>query len=249
MLHDGERELPAVGFGAVFTRPEFRGRGYASVMLAAELDRSRAEGYEIAYLFSDIRPQFYTPLGFRAFASNNFTLPVKALPTARMHPTPLRAGDWRGIMRCFDAGEAARDAGFLRTAPDWSWIRMRMRQGSELAAGSEYNLVLRRSRGISAYVLGARIPERDTYILDEYGFSGEASAESIPALLRAAAGDLRRVAGWMPPDEFRRLLPKGSSRKRTRSILMMAPLGARGAALIDRLAPHRGAFCWATEHI
>ncbi len=57
-LRDGPRHLDAIGFGAVFTPNEYRGRGYASVMLAMALDRARGDGYELAYLFSDIRPEF-----------------------------------------------------------------------------------------------------------------------------------------------------------------------------------------------
>ena len=65
-----------------------------------------------------------------------------------------------------------------------------------------------------------------------------------------AAGDLRRITGWVPPDELRHLLPRGTTRKRTRSVFMIAPLHAEGSELLDRaLARRNGAFCWATDHI
>jgi hypothetical protein len=68
--------------------------------------------------------------------------------------------------------------------------------------------------------------------------------------LRAAAGDLRRIEGWLPPARTRDLLPKGTTRKRKRSILMMAPLRPEARGLLDRiLADRNGDFCWATEHI
>lgn len=249
-VHDGTSRLPAIGFGAVFTKPEFRGRGYASIMLASELDRARAQGFELAYLFSDIRPQFYVPLGFRELPSRDLTLRADALPPARMHPTQVQSDDWAALRRCFEACESRREAGFARTAPVWGWIRMRARHGSENATGHGYNLVVRRKRGIRAYVLGARQPERDTYFVDEFGFADDASAALIPALLRAAAGDLRRIAGWVPPHEFRDLLPKARTHKRSRSILMLAPLRSAGERLVDRVATSKsGGFCWATDHI
>jgi GNAT superfamily N-acetyltransferase len=249
-VRDGERRLDAIGFGAVFTPAEYRGRGYASVMLAAELDRARDAGYEVAYLFSDIRPQFYTTFGFVELPSRNLTLRADALPAQRVRPAQLAPGDWNGVRRCFESCERVRSAGFVRTQSVWGWISMRIKHGSEHATGHEFNLVARRGRRIRAYVLGARVPERDTYAVDEYGYADDDSAALTPALLRAAAGDLRRITGWLPPACARDLLPKGRTRKRTRSLLMMAPVGPLGRELLDRiLADRSGDFCWATDHI
>jgi predicted N-acetyltransferase YhbS len=250
VIRDGERELQAIGFGAVYTPAEFRGRGYASFMLAAELDRARSAGCELAYLFSDIRPQFYTPFGFVELPSRDLTLRAAALPAQRVRPAQLAAGDWNGVRRCFASCERERCAGFARSQSVWGWITMRIKHGSEHSAGHAFNLVVRRGRGVRAYVLGARVPERDAYVVDEYGHAGEDSAALIPALLRAAAGDLRRIVGWLPPAGARDLMPKGTTRKRKRSILMMVPLRPDGRRVVDRLSAERGGdFCWATEHI
>lgn len=249
-LCDGSSTLNAVGIGAVYTPPDMRGRGYASVMLAAELDRSRNEGVDAAYLFSDIRPEFYAVLGFSTVASRDFTLRADALPAQRLRPSPLRDADWDAVRRCFEATETRRDAGFVRDRSAWSWIRMRMRHGSEVATGHTYNLVARRGRSISAYVLGTRAPERDAYILDEFGFADDAGAAAVPSLLRAAAGDLRRITGWVPPSALRAIIPRAPARKRERSILMIAPLLPAGRHLLETIATReRGNFCWPTEHI
>src|SRR5262245_41256463 len=53
------------GVGAVFTRPEERGRGYARTIIERLIDHSRGEGALIAGLFSEIGEQFYERLGFR----------------------------------------------------------------------------------------------------------------------------------------------------------------------------------------
>lgn len=248
-LYDGTHKLPAIGFGAVYTPVEYRGRGYASIMLAAELDRARQAGCELAYLFSDIRPQFYAALGFATLPSSNFSLRADALPAQRVLPARLQETDWDGVRRCFDYAQRRPGYGFLRDRGAWSWIRMRIAHGSEAAAGHIHNLVVRRGRAVRAYVLGTRIPERDAYVLDEFGFADEAAAAIVPALVRAAAGDLRRVTGWVPPQAFRRLLPRGTVRKRERSVLMIAPLRAAGRAMLERALAERGNFCWATEHI
>ena len=153
------------------------------------------------------------------------------------------------MRRCFEAGERRRDAAMTRGSAVWGWIALRTRHGSEHSIGRVCNLVLRTSRGVRAYVLGARVPERDAYALDEFGFANEAAMAQIPALLRAAAGDLRRIAGWVPPGDLRALLPPASTRSRTRSILMGAPLSASGRALLAAASAQKGDFCWATDHI
>src|SRR5215470_4781073 len=54
------------GFGAVFTRPEQRGRGYARLIIEQLIDDSaRHDGAAMAGLFSEIGEAFYQSLGFR----------------------------------------------------------------------------------------------------------------------------------------------------------------------------------------
>ncbi|MBV8531584.1 MAG: GNAT family N-acetyltransferase [Candidatus Eremiobacteraeota bacterium] len=243
-LHEGSRRLRAIGIGAVFTPPEHRGRGYASVMLAMALDAARAQGYALAFLFSDIAPQFYAALGFQALPSRSFSLRAEELPSARLRLARVTDDDWRVIRRCFDFGEQRRIVGFLRSAFLWEWIRTRIRQDA-----AHTNLVVRQGKGVSAYVLGARVPERDAYVVDEFGFAGDDAAATIPVLLRAAAGDLRRVIGWLPVDFARKLLPKPTIRRRKRAIFMAAPLHPEGGRVLRAISSPSEDFCWATDHI
>ncbi|MGA8534984.1 MAG: GNAT family N-acetyltransferase [Candidatus Tumulicola sp.] len=248
--HLGTQRLRAFGIGAVFTPPEHRGRGYAGVMLAMALDRARADGYDAAFLFSDIRPQFYELLGFVELPSREISLRADALPSARLAPEFPNERDWNALQRCYQLGERARSAGFVRTPLIWDYVRMRMRQNTEPGEGRETNLVLRHGRGVSAYVLGSRVPERDTYVVNELGFAGASAAGAIPALLRAAAGDLRRIVGWLPPSGARDTLPKGSPRKRRTAIFMAAPLSSRGNRLVRAFAASDSADpCWHADHI
>lgn len=249
-MHSGTERLRAVGIGAVFTPEEYRGRGYASVLLASALDDAKTRGCDLTYLFSDIRPQFYAALGFRELPSRAFALAADKLPPKRLALARTSDDDWGAIQRIFERGELRREAGLLRSASVWEWIRMRARHGSEHGQGRETNLVARRSSRIVAYAFGVRVPERDTYFVDEFGVAGEAGADALPPLLRAAAGDLRRVAGWLPPSEYRALLPKIAIRKRKRAIFMIAPLTSRGERLLQTIAGDTtGDFAWPTDHI
>lgn len=249
-VRDGSRRLRAVGYGAVFTPVEYRGRGYATFMLAMALDEARKARWDLAFLFSDIRPQFYAALGFRELPSRRFLLRADALPATRLPLARLGDGDWDGVRHVFELAERPRRSGFLRSSTTWDWIRTRARHGSEHPMGLETNLFVRRGRGPAAYVLGARDPRRDIYVLEEFGFADDAAAAAIPALLRAAAGDLRRIGGWLPPSGARGLLPRLNARKRTRSILMMRALHPEGERLLSAAsAKSSGDFCWATDHI
>lgn len=249
-LHFGERKLTAVGIGAVFTPPQRRGGGYATAMLAMVLDAARAAGHDAAYLFSDIHPAFYAQLGFVELPSRSISLRADSLSAARAPVSPIAASDAAAVRRCFERTEALRPWGFVRAPVVWDWIALRNRQGSEHPSGAFVQLGIRRGKSIIAYVMGVRDPQRDAFVLDEFGFADLEGRGRIPALIRSAAGDLRRITGWLPPEGVRDLLPRGSVRRRTGAIFMMAPLSSAGKKLAERAsAPSAGDGVWATDHI
>lgn len=248
-MHDGRAKLRALGIGAVFTPEKFRGRGYATAMLGTALDRARGDGYDLAYLFSDIGPQFYTEVGFVILPSRQFTLRADGLPSKRLTVAQLRESDWNAVRRCYELS-ARSHLRFERTPLVWEWIRLRMRQKTEHGTGQTFNLTIRHGRGIGAYVFGVRIPERDTYFVDEFGFADETAALAIPALLRAAAGDLGRISGWLPPAGAREFLPKSSVRSRREPVLMALPLSQPGASVMKKLTERQAPdCCWGTDHV
>ena len=219
-------------------------------MIAMALDRARTDGYDVAYLFSDIAPRFYAQLGFRELPSRQIVLRADALPADRLPMARLR--------RAIGAACAAASISASAIAPRDSCARPWSGSGSACACATARSAGPGKRRiwwyagdaASRAYVLGVRDAERDTYALAEFGFADATAALAIPALLRAAAGDLRRVAGWLPPNGARELLPRGSVRKRKSSVLMAAPLTAAGTRLIkSALAPRSADFCWTTDHI
>jgi hypothetical protein len=70
----------------------------------------------------------------------------------------------------------------------------------------------------------------DTFVVDDFAFDGEPGRAIIPALLRAGAGDLRRVGGWLPTPPGRDVLPRASVRARKNAVFMVAPLSPLGRA-------------------
>ena len=247
----GDRMLRAIGIGAVFTREDCRGRGLATTLIAALLDAERDAGTDVVFLFSDIRPHFYEELGFVTLPSRTFTMRADSLPFERIRPAAVKDADWPEIARCFRALDAQRTIALRRTPLIWelmrSWFRITPR------AGGSANLVIHSGKRVLAYCLGRRDVASDSYIVDEFSFAGRQHAHLIAPLLRAAAGDLRKITGWLPPAPARDVLPIKAARSRRHAILMAAPLSsfarARFRSEIDKVARASGDLVWHTDHI
>jgi len=83
------------GFGAVFTRTEERGRGYAKVIIEQLIDRAREEGAAVAGLFSEIGERLYRRLGFVRVPMDEVDVEVE-----RKHGAPamlVRSGEERDL--------------------------------------------------------------------------------------------------------------------------------------------------------
>jgi len=247
----GDRVMRATGIGAVFTPEPHRGRGYATAFLGAMLDVERATGTDIVFLFSDIHPAFYEKLGFVRLPSRAIVLRADALPHERIVARTLGDADWPAIERCFAAHEALRPMALTRPPLVWEWIRLRVRGRDGNAPNVRLGIM--RGRRLVAYVRGRRFPDTDSFALDECAYADADAAAQIPALLRNAAGDLRRITGWLPPAPIRDLLPRGAVRARTSAIAMMLPLStaARTAwrAQATRIGGAAADVAWSADHV
>ncbi len=251
-LRYGERTLRATGIGAVYTPERARGRGFASVMLGAVLDAERAAGRDLAFLYSDIHPAFYERLGFVALPSRLITLRANLLDGSPAGAIPLEDRDRAALRQCFAAHESARPWSLHRTPLVWDWM-MRRWDAPGNDASQPVRLVVKRGRAVIAYAMGRRVLRADTFVVDECAFDGEAGRAVLPALLRAGAGDFRRVGGWLPPEPVRSLLPRGSVRRRKDAILMIVPISAAAKAWWTDVAAEtlggRGDPTWSNDHI
>jgi len=250
VLRCGARTYRAAGIGAVFTPDALRGRGYATALLGAILDAERNGGTDLAYLFSDIHPAFYERLGFVSLPSRSIALRADLLNAGRVEVAVLGDRDQPAMRRVFAALDARRPFAFVRTPLDWEW--QRLRAASREHSGGTVRLGVRRGRSLAAYVSGRRIPASDAVVVDEFAFARDEDRPLIASLLRAAAGDLRTVRGWLPPAVARDGIPRGAVRPRTDAIAMAIPLSAAfRAALHDRGTPERERAdpCWSSDHI
>jgi GNAT superfamily N-acetyltransferase len=248
----GDRIMRACGIGAVFTDPDMRGRGFSSVMIGEHLDRERAAGADLAYLYSDIHPAFYERLGFIALPSRSFTINSALLDGSAAGASVLEESDWAGVRRCFEQLDSERAWSMRRTPLVWNWMKFRWNAPSP-GLIQPVQLVIRRGRSIVAYAIGRRDPRSDTFIADDFSFSGEEGRAALPRLFRAAAGDLGRIGGWLPPSGARDALPRGSVRRRKSAIMMVVPLSRLARtwwqAVRDDVASSRSDPAWSADHI
>jgi GNAT superfamily N-acetyltransferase len=251
VLRCGERRFRAAGIGAVFTPPALRRRGYATALLGALLDAERAAGTALAYLFSDIGTAFYEHLGFVALPSRAFTLRADTLTGPRVAVESLDDETTSAPRRVIDALDAQRSFAFVRTPLDWAWLRLRATSREHL--GQPVRLGVRRGRTLLAYVVGRRVPAADAFVLDEAAYARPDDAAALGALLRAAAGDLRKITGWLPPSPLRAALPRAAVRARRDGITMVAPLAPafRSAwrTALPRLLADAGDPVWNGDHV
>lgn len=183
--------LPAMGIAAVFVPESRRGQGLGRRLMQALLDDARRRGCAAAFLFSDIGPAYYEPIGFQAYPALDWTAPAAALPERsplairRARPEDMaRMGAWlRGT-----SGPDALCA--TRTSRWWEYFRW-WRDALEdyiLYDGSHevgYCNVAARSDALRVYEWAAPAIE----------------AERVWATVRARAADVgaSRVAGWLHP--------------------------------------------------
>lgn len=244
----GDRDYRAAGIGAVFTPEPLRGRGYATAFLGAFLDAERAAGTDFAYLFSDIHPAFYERIGFVKLPSRNISLRADTLPSRRIPVRVLDDADRASIERCFSALDGTRAFALTRPPLVWEWIRER--RG---ASSATIQLGIMRGRRLAAYVTGRRFPLADSFALDEFAYIDDDAGDMIPALVRNAAGDLRKISGWLPPLPARSVLPRGAARQRSTGIAMVLPLSPGARASLDRcldeIRSGTADPCWNADHV
>jgi len=80
------RNYKFAGFGAIYTRKDLRGLGYATELIKQSLDRAWYDGCHGAILFSDIGTSYYARIGFFDCNNEKFIIQLNdAQPGSEMH--------------------------------------------------------------------------------------------------------------------------------------------------------------------
>jgi GNAT superfamily N-acetyltransferase len=240
------------GVGAVFTRPDERGRGYASLLIERLLELSRREGATVAGLFSEIGDRFYERLGFKTVPLDEVDVQVE-----RRNGAPamlVRSGEHRDL-RALASMHATRSAGVyfvLRRDPsliEYALTKKRLLaglgQGTARAQRQTEFFVAEEGASAAAYVVLTVSPAGWT--LEEAGDRDPAGAR-LGAILqvllaREPSHAAPLIRAWWPPAMPVPPQLHLENRVPARDIFMLRPIG-------DVRVPSRAeeVFYWRSDY-
>jgi len=226
------------GLGAVFTRPEERGRGYAGHIIELLIERCRGEGATVAGLFSEIGEALYKRIGFVTVPLDEVDVHVE-----RKDGSPamlVRAGDVRDIPALAAMHDTRADGVRfgLRRAPsliEYSLTKKRLLAGIGQGAGPRAErqvefFVAEEGASAVAYVVLTVSP--GGWTLEEAGDRDPAGARLGAILQVLLAREPSRptplIRAWWPPAMAVPPQIRLVNRVPSRDIFMLRPIGPVG---------------------
>ena len=228
------RAIPALGIGAVYTREDARGRGFASRLLREALRDARARGARAAWLHAEIDPGFYARLGFVGLPAFAWTAPAAELPASgALSIRPAAPGDIERMLAWHDEGFGGRPwLRPVRSPAMWRFFTFRNQVSACILSDAGHDV---------GYLASSSDSTTGKLWVDEWSAPG-IPLDRIRATLRAVSerDGLAVVTGWLRPDHAG---PPFEPSPRPAGIPMIAPLEANWtAASIDPERAHFGSF-------
>lgn len=199
-----------VGLGAVFTQPEHRGRGTARELIDRLLEKTTADGADLALLFSEIGADYYERLGFTTIPTNLHTLRVTESDRHGAPATLVRSGDDRDLAAIAALGATRAPEYRFHLTRDRDLIHYAIAKKRLLAglgpsgARQVEFFVAEEGATAVAYVLLTLKRDRSTseWTLEEYGDrdpSGARVGAILQALIARDPAEARRpLRTWLP---------------------------------------------------
>lgn len=218
----GGQPSDATGIAAVFVRPDLRGLGWGSGLIAGILAESEQMGAGCALLFSDIGRRYYERMGFAAAPALDWTAGVSDVP--HRHELSLRQAapaDIAQMIQVFNKRAERSVLSPVRTTSWWRHYRWWRRAAPDL--------VLCDSGGDVGYATVR--PDGETLRVFEWVAPG-VEPDRVWATLRAEAirRGCERLGGWLQPD---RRQPWMSVVERAEGIPMVARTDGRAVQIPD----------------
>jgi GNAT superfamily N-acetyltransferase len=240
----------ATVLGAVFTPRLRRGRGHASKMLSAVLDRARLRGDPLLLLFSDIGTLFYERLGFHPLPATEQwgRIPRAAgSPAAGWEIRETSEADHDAIRRAHHASCLRRPLAVIRDEQHWEFLRARTKSFFSRLGDPELrprSLVVSRHGRFTGYLV--TVEGRGEWSVREVG-AVKGDPGTMAEVFRVGAHEARsaglgRFCGWLPPEMVPRLGEwKIDSQPRRRAVPMALPLDP-ALDTAPLASPRRGFF-------
>lgn len=203
----------ATVLAAVYTPRGLRGRGHATAMLKAVLEKDRRCGVRAAMLFSDIGPGLYGRLGFQALPAQEHWATLdgdRPAPPGNWSFREAETSDLEPMRRAHLAFVERRDLAVVRDLAHWEFLAERTRSFfarlGDRAVRPRCRVALRDGE-FAGYLIA--VEGRGEWSLREVGAPG-GTPERIAEVLRAGALDAahrgaRRFSGWLAPEVVRRM--------------------------------------------
>ncbi len=231
------RPLNIAQIGAVYTPVLMRGLGHAKTMLDMLMQRIKEQGFDLAILFSDIKPEFYNRLGFQQIISRDllFDLAVPQKPRRQVLESTT------GVPRQVIELDRDREAGSFAISRDesyWNMLACKKNLYNEFQSGWITHEELHYCQDGSAYAWilwnGRRMQIKDLAFNNTYALADVFSALAAKHGLRL----LRTAFGWLPQSLDN--LPIFAYKRRIEriiSLLMVADLTGQNQHLLDENQP------------
>ena len=197
-LRVGKTAVPCGGIGSVCTKPEQKGKGYASTLVRQGHDEMRALGYEVALLFSDIPFRFYRRIGYECVPRPGFTLeemaPRQAEPELDWEVEEFdEPRDLEQVIALHRDCNAEQSGTIVRSQQYWEAVPSRIR-------GLLPTLVARRNGRVRGYL--NHLTEGDTLSLREVAYDKEErsglAAMGHHLLSLSERSGAKRISGYVP---------------------------------------------------
>lgn len=228
------REGVMCGLGAVFTRPDERGRGHAGAIINQLIDRARGEGAIVAGLFSEIGERLYRRLGFSRVPIDEVDIEVQRKDGA---PAMLvRSGEERDLpaLAALHATRIGGVAFALRRDPaliEYALSKKRLLAGLGFGAGprgSRQTEFFVAEEGASAVAYVVLTVNAGGWTLEEAGDRDPAAARLGAILQVLLAREPSRptplIRAWWPPAMAVPAQLRLTNRIPARDIFMLRPL-------------------------
>jgi GNAT superfamily N-acetyltransferase len=198
--------IRVAGLGAVFTSPAARGRGAARDLIERLLERAGGEGADLALLFSEIGPDYYTRLGFEVIPILDRQLRVTESTRYGAPMTMVRGGDDRDLKDIVAMG-ATRAAPYRfhltrdRDLVHFAVARRRLLAGLGAPGVRAVHFFIA-EEGASAVAYVVISVQGKAWIVEEIGDRDPAGARAgaiLQALIAREPAEQRpSIGGWLP---------------------------------------------------
>ncbi len=144
------------GIGNVVTHPDYRGRGYATRLMADAMGFMRERGYPLALLRTEI-PDYYARLGWEVWSEQWWRIPIDAdLPggDGKYRVRSFRSRDLDSVIDLYERFSESFNGTVIRSSAYWeahfSWI------GNEIDEDPDAFLIAEHDHELTGYVRATR---------------------------------------------------------------------------------------------